>query len=64
MDHNNLAELEQQILAPSLDLIEDIKKITGDILFLGIGGKMGPSMAQLALRALQDAGIEKKVIGV
>ncbi|HAE69789.1 MAG TPA: epimerase, partial [Sphingobacterium sp.] len=40
MDHNNLALLEQQILAPSLDLIEDIKKIQGDILFLGIGGKM------------------------
>ncbi len=64
MDHNNLAELEQQILAPSLDLIEDIKKIQGDILFLGIGGKMGPSMAKLAMRAIQAAGIDKKVIGV
>ncbi|GAA0883173.1 NAD-dependent epimerase/dehydratase family protein [Sphingobacterium siyangense] len=64
MDHNNLAELEQQLLAPSLDLIEDIKKIQGDILFLGIGGKMGPSMAKLAMRAIQAAGIDKKVIGV
>lgn len=64
MDNNTLAALERQILAPSAELIEDIKKIQGDILFLGIGGKMGPSMAKLAIRAIKAAGIEKKVIGV
>lgn len=64
MDNNNLAVLEQQLLAPSTALIEDIKKIQGDILFLGVGGKMGPSMAKLAVRAIEAAGIEKKVIGV
>ena len=64
MNNNTLAALEQQILAPSAELIEDIKKIQGDILFLGIGGKMGPSMAKLAIRAIEAAGIEKKVIGV
>lgn len=64
MDNTNLASLEHQLLAPSTALIEDIKKIQGDIIFLGIGGKMGPSMAKLAIRAIQAAGIDKKVIGV
>lgn len=64
MDNTNLASLEHQLLAPSTALIEDIKKIQGDIIFLGIGGKMGPSMAKLAIRAIQAAGIDKKIIGV
>lgn len=60
----NLKEYEDNILAPSAALIEDIKKIDGDIMFLGIGGKMGPSMAKLAIRAIAAAGIEKKIFGV
>ena len=60
----NLKEFEENILAPSPSLIEDIRKIEGDIMFLGIGGKMGPSMAKLAIKAIALAGIEKKVIGV
>lgn len=60
----DLSTLENAILAPSLALIEDIKKIKGDIMLLGIGGKMGPSMAQVAVRAIKAAGIDKKVYGV
>lgn len=60
----NLKEFEDTLLAPSPSLIEDIKQIEGDIMFLGIGGKMGPSMAKLTVRALKAAGIDKKVIGV
>lgn len=33
-------------------------------MLLGIGGKMGPSMAKLAVRALAAAGISKRIIGV
>lgn len=62
--NNNLIELEDQILAPSASLVADIKKIEGDIMLLGIGGKMGPSMGKLALRAIKEAGINKRVIGV
>ena len=49
---------------PSARLIEDIKKIDGDIIILGVAGKMGPDMAKLAVAAIKEAGIEKKVIGV
>ncbi|PRD52648.1 NAD-dependent epimerase/dehydratase family protein [Sphingobacterium gobiense] len=64
MHYENLKQFEQDLLAPSADLIADIQKIQGDIMFLGIGGKMGPSMATLAVRAIQAAGIQKRVIGV
>ena len=60
----DLQTLEQELTKPSLALIEDIKKIDGDIMMLGIGGKMGPSMGKLAVDAIKAAGISKKVIGV
>ena len=56
--------LEQELLKPSDALIADIKKIEGDIIILGVGGKMGPSMAKLARKAILEAGIVKRVIGI
>lgn len=52
------------MLKPSARLIEDIKQLDGDILFLGVAGKMGPSMAVLAAEAVQAAGLNKKIYGV
>ncbi|SCD22002.1 Nucleoside-diphosphate-sugar epimerase [Proteiniphilum saccharofermentans] len=51
-------------LKPSRRLANDIAKIEGDILILGAGGKMGPAMAKLAQDAINEAGIEKKIIAV
>ena len=55
---------EQELLKPSDALIADIEKIEGDIIILGVGGKMGPSMAKLARKAILKAGIKKRVIGI
>jgi nucleoside-diphosphate-sugar epimerase len=57
-------QLEQQLLQPSAALIEDMRKIKGDIILLGVAGKMGPSMAELARRAADSAGVSKRIIGV
>jgi len=51
-------------LEPSDDLIADLIKIEGDIIILGIGGKMGPGLARVAKQAVDKAGINKKIIGV
>ncbi|MCF0063409.1 NAD(P)-dependent oxidoreductase [Dyadobacter chenwenxiniae] len=56
--------LEEKWLSPSDILVEDIKKIKGDILILGAGGKIGPSIAKLAKQAIDRAGLNKRVIGV
>lgn len=57
-------ELEAKLAEPSPELIADMKNIDGDIMLLGVGGKMGPSLARLAMNAIQAAGVEKRVIGV
>jgi nucleoside-diphosphate-sugar epimerase len=59
----NINDIYKRLLKPSDALIEDIAKIDGDILLLGVGGKMGPSMAKLATDAISMAGLKKKVYG-
>ncbi|QNL49286.1 NAD(P)-dependent oxidoreductase [Olivibacter sp. SDN3] len=61
---SDLMQLSQQSYTPSEDLLQDITKIDGDILLLGVGGKMGPSMAKLAKQAIDHTGQQKRVIGV
>lgn len=58
-----LQELEDKLATPSEALIKDIAALDGDIMLLGVGGKMGPSMARLAMNAIRAAGVDKKVIG-
>lgn len=54
----------KELLQPSEALIADIASLDGDILILGAGGKMGPSLARLAKQAANLAGVNKKIIGV
>ncbi len=61
---NSIEELEELLSRPSQDLVEDLARVTGDIMILGVGGKMGPSLAKLAMRAVKEAGVDKRVIGV
>jgi nucleoside-diphosphate-sugar epimerase len=56
--------LEQELLSPSDALVSDIYDIDGDIILLGVGGKMGPSMAKLAKQAVDKAGVKKRIIGI
>lgn len=53
-------ELDEFLSRPSWALIDDLKAVDGDILVLGVGGKMGPTLARLAKRAAPD----KTVVGV
>lgn len=60
----NEEELEDFLSAPYPSDIELMRQLDGDILILGAGGKMGPTLAMRACRAAQLAGISKKVIAV
>jgi nucleoside-diphosphate-sugar epimerase len=57
-------ELEDRLASPSAALLEELNQLDGDIMLLGVGGKMGPSLARLAVNAIRQAGLDKKVIGV
>ena len=59
-----IQELDRFMSQPSIALINDLKAIDGDIMVLGAGGKMGPTLCKLAMNAISEAGIEKKVIAV
>lgn len=59
-----LEELEERLSRPNKGLLKDMKSIDGDILLLGVAGKMGPSLARLAKRTCLEAGINKRIIGV
>jgi nucleoside-diphosphate-sugar epimerase len=53
-------ELEDLLSRPSQALRETLAALEGDITILGVGGKMGPTLARMAKRAAP----EKRVIGV
>ena len=49
---------------PTPEVVEAMGEIAGDLLILSVGGKMGPTLAKLAKRAIDESGSEKRVIGV
>ena len=55
-----VAELEECLSEPTPELVADLARISGDILILGVAGKMGPTLARMAKRAAPD----KRVVGV
>ena len=59
-----IAELEQRLATPSAALIDDLARLEGDLLVLGAGGKMGPSLVAMACRAVAAAGVPKRVTAV
>jgi nucleoside-diphosphate-sugar epimerase len=56
--------VKEQFLKPSEALVRDVAQLEGDILILGAGGKIGPSIARLTRQALDLAGKTNRVIGV
>jgi len=60
----NSHELEAFIARPSAALISFMQRLEGDIMILGVAGKMGVTMAMLAANAIQAAGVQKTVYGV
>lgn len=52
------------ITRPSPRLIEDVKRLEGNIMILGAGGKVGPSLAIMAQRACDAAGLQKRVLAI
>lgn len=58
------AELESVLSAPSAADIDALRALDGPLLILGAAGKMGPSLAHRARRALDEAGNRAPVIAV
>ncbi len=57
---DSVEHLEEVMTTPSPALVATLQGVPGDLLVLGVGGKMGPTLARLAQRAAPH----KRVIGV
>jgi hypothetical protein len=61
---HDLAELEEQLSRPTDADATAMARLDGDLLILGVGGKMGPSLARLARRAADLAGTRLRIVAV
>ncbi|MGD0092474.1 MAG: NAD(P)-dependent oxidoreductase [Planctomycetota bacterium] len=60
----NVAQLEDLLSQPTDAVIEMFRRLPGDIVILGVAGKVGPSLARMVKRASDAAGTKRRVIGV
>jgi nucleoside-diphosphate-sugar epimerase len=60
----DVADLENRLSDPTAGAVEAMCRFDGDLLLLGAGGKMGPTLAWMARRASDLAGVRRRVIAV
>lgn len=60
----SVEKLEERLSEPSPALIEEFRGSEGALLILGAGGKVGPGLARMAVRASEAAGAKRRIIAV
>jgi nucleoside-diphosphate-sugar epimerase len=60
----NLEQLEDLLSKPTPEVVQTLDRLEGDLIVLGVAGKMGPSLARMARRASEVAGSRRRIIGV
>lgn len=60
----DVRHLEALLSEPSAAAIDAMRRVDGDLVVLGVAGKMGPTLARMARRAIDAAGVSGRVIGV
>jgi nucleoside-diphosphate-sugar epimerase len=61
---SGIEELEEALSRPTPGAVKTLGETNGDIIVLGAGGKMGPSLARMAKRASDEAGVKRRVYAV
>ena len=56
--------LDELMSRPSAGLVQMMDRLEGDIMVLGIGGKMGHTLGRQAVRAVEASGVKRRIIGV
>ncbi|MBS0201490.1 MAG: NAD(P)-dependent oxidoreductase [Planctomycetes bacterium] len=60
----SINELDQALSEPTPGVLQTLQKIRGDILVLGAGGKMGPTLARMIRRGCDAIGDSRRVVAV
>lgn len=62
---HTIADLEEALSRPDAGVLETLRALDGDVLVLGAGGKMGPTLARMVRRGLDVIGQpQRRVIAV
>lgn len=56
--------LEALLSDPPQYVVDTMRRLDGDVVVLGVAGKMGPTLARMAKRASDVAGVRRRVIGI
>jgi nucleoside-diphosphate-sugar epimerase len=60
----DVEHLEDLLSEPTPGVIQTMARMKGDVIVLGVGGKMGPTLARMMKRAADAAAKPKRIIGV
>jgi nucleoside-diphosphate-sugar epimerase len=60
----SVEQLDDLLSTPTEAATETLARLDGDLVVLGAAGKMGPTLARMARRAFDAAGLRRRVIGV
>jgi nucleoside-diphosphate-sugar epimerase len=60
----DVSQLEELLSEPTEGVVRSLGRLAGDIVVVGVGGKMGPTLARMAKKASERAGAKRRVIGV
>lgn len=60
----SLDELEERLSRPTPAVLQTLQQVDGDLVVLGAGGKMGPTLARMALRGFAELGLPRRVYAV
>lgn len=64
MSIRDIPHLEDLLSEPTPGAIAALSRLDGDLILLGVGGKMGPTLARMAKHGFDAAGLKHRVIGV
>lgn len=60
----SVAELETALSEPTDAVVQMFSQLEGDLIVLGVAGKMGPTLIRMAQRADEIASVSRRIVGV
>ena len=60
----DVRQLDELLSDPADYVVDAMRNLDGDVLVLGVAGKMGPTLAMMAKHASTRAGVQRRIIGV
>lgn len=57
---HTIAELEEALSRPTTGVLDTLRSLEGDVMVLGAGGKMGPTLARMVRRGFDEIGHQQR----